>query len=139
MKHIITITGDMNDADDCEASSSIDLDKQVFSGWGDEFKNLDVTFKKFFITFGEVLEEFSKANPHTANWSNRTYRNEEDAQTSRSKVLTSFRNKLNLEELCEPCDLMEILCDFVPGSFDYPVHTIYGISAIPETDKITFY
>lgn len=139
MKHTITITGDMNDADDCEASSSVDLNQQIFSGWGKEFNHLDVTFKKFFTSFGEALEEFSKSNPHISNWSDRTYRDSEDKQTPRSKVLTSLINKLKLEEVLEPSDLMEILCDFIPGTCDYPVHTIYSITALPEADKITFY
>lgn len=139
MNHVVTVVGDMNDADDASQSNSIDLEELVFEGWGENFEGIDITYKQFFNTFGEVLKEFTKANPHVSNWSDTTFRSYEDSVSSRTKVLTAFTEKLGISKLCDPCDMMEVLCDFIPGTFDYPVHTIYSITALPDEGQITFY
>lgn len=138
MKHIITITGDMNDADDSSCSNSVDLDELVFEGWGGRFDALKITYSQFFTAFGEVLQDISKQRPHSSNWSDRTYRDGSPI-SSRGLVLMSLREKLDLTELLDYNDLMEVLWDFIPGTCDYPVHTIYSITALPEEGQITFY
>lgn len=138
MKHIVTVTGDMNDADECSVSYPVELDVNMFEGWIEPFNQYNVTYRALFTALGEALREFSLANPNDSNWAEELRWNREEFNP-RLDVLTLTCKKLNLGDDFSPYDLMETLYDFLPGTCDYPVHTLYSITAVPDQGQIEFY
>lgn len=133
MKYVLTVRGDMNDADYVEESLTLDLDSNPFQGWSEELDKSLITWKDILEALGDSISEYeavkNKERSHYHNW-------DEDAQAF---IFKSMTEKLKVGESVTVDELQELTWDLFPGSCDYPVHTILSISAMPETDVITFY
>ena len=127
--HKVTIEGDMNDADYTSESFSVDLDSQFFGNYIDPYNNIKLTYREFFTAFSQAL----KQTTHRHNWDCRDEGVQEDILKDTIKIL-------GLDENVVSTDLFfEELWDFLPGTCDYPIHTILSITACPAQDEIVFY
>ena len=125
----------MNDSDCVEKSFIIedDINSPCFADFED-FENCKITYADIFNNFFPVITDLKKElslTKYDSNWSD--------------KVRDLFYNKLaeKLQNLIKdaPLDylsdyLSELLQDFIPGNYDYPIHNINSIKLIPLTDNI---
>ena len=83
---------------------------------------------KFFAAFGQAL----KQTTHHHNW--------DDDNGVQEDILKDTIKILGLDEnVVRTALLHEELWDFIPGSCDYPIHTILSITACPVQDEIVFF
>ena len=122
MKYKITIRGDWNDADYLTKTEVVDYYSNCFEYW-EELKPLNITYEDFFVAFGEVLSEYTKTNRY--NWTDE----------HSPKVLELLIKKLELPKLVTTVDLFEWIDMYIPGSWEYELHTIHSIDVTP-LDKI---
>ena len=135
MKHAVTIRGDSNDADYTEESCTVDLEENIFKGWGADFDNKAVTFKQALTALGQALKWFGIEHEHRSNW-----RDEERDSTLTPSRTMIFKKVVEILAIdIDPSFVYEAMWDFFPGSHDYPVHTIYNITALPADNQIIFF
>lgn len=131
MKYLVTVKGDQNDADYVEASYTYDFDELAFSDWGEDFKNIPVTWREVFQAFGDSLKSYKSTSSYSHhNWDNGAW----------ESVLGNVVILLGLEgKGVTASEVHELIWECIPGSCDYPVHTIYSVTATPVAGSITFY
>ena len=128
MKYKVTIEGDMNDADYTSESFVVDLDSQFFGNYIEPYNQIKLTYREFFAAFGQAL----KQTTHRHNW--------DDDGGVQEDILKDTIKILGLDENLVRTNLLhEELWDFIPGTCDYPIHTILSITACPVQDEIVFF
>ena len=129
MTYIVIVKADMNDADYIEQSNSIaDIDSPCFADFED-MEDCKLTYSDVFNNFFPVITELKKElnlTQYDSNWTD--------------KITDLFYDRLSkkLEHISAdiPTDyLSELLQDFIPGNYDYPIHDILSIQLIPIIDN----
>lgn len=134
-KYTIIVEGDQNDADYVSESFDIDLSEQVCSGW-EGYEHILFTYMDLFKAFGKALTDLKKEYinvRNSYNWCDDNEYSYKDIVLQRTFELLGSPQPLNA------FSLEEILWDFIPGTCDYPIHTILSITALPTEGSITFF
>lgn len=135
-KYVVSIKADQNDADYVTETNIIDFNKKAFEGWGEPYNKLQTTYRELFEAFGKALQELGTKYKN----SNLRYNWQDDEYYSyKNEVLQYTLELLNISDVLDIDSLKEELNEFVPGTFDYPIHSILEIVAIPHEGSITFF
>ena len=130
MKYMVIVKGAMNDSDCVEKTFIVDdINSSCFADFED-FEDCTVTYADIFSNFFLVLNETVKQLPN--KYSNWTEKSHDLFYETLSKQLEPIYPNI-------PTDyLADLLGDFIPGNYDYPIHNIISISLIPiDENNIT--
>lgn len=132
MKFTINVRGDINDADYTEKSHTVDFDDDVFKGWTTE-EGPPITWNDVLTAFAESIREYEakkdKENCWYCNWS-------DEAQ---EVIFASLAEKLKSIRDLSVDYYYDLLWDILPGTCDYPMHTILNITATPAANTVTYF
>lgn len=134
--YVVLVKADQNDADYVSQTNVVDFDAKVFDDWFEPYDQIQVTYREFITALGQAFQELNDKYKNINNFYNwrdtphNSYKNE---------ILEYTLKLLNIFNILSIQDLEEELFDFIPGTCDYPVHTILEIVAIPNTQAVTLF
>lgn len=134
-KYLVAITADQNDADYVTSTNVVDLNDKVFGTWVEPYSNLDTTYAQLFRALSAVLIRFDKDNINAHNWSDCTRR----GNPLKPLILDALSLEIDAMHILSREDLDEALWDFIPGTSDYPIHTITNIVIHKIENSIKLY
>lgn len=135
-KYVISIKADQNDADYITETNIVDFDERVFEGWSKPYDSLTTTYRELFTAFGKALQELGAKYKN----SNLCYNWQDDEYYSyKNEILQYTLDILEISHILDIDGLEEELNEFVPGTFDYPIHSILEVVATPHEGSITFF
>lgn len=135
-KYVISIKADQNDADYVTETNIVDFDEKVFEGWTEPYNKLQTTYRELFKAFGKALQELGikyESSNLKYNWQDDEY------YSYKNEVLQYTLELLEISHILDTDGLEEELNEFVPGTFDYPIHSILEVVATPHEGSITFF
>lgn len=132
MKFNVIVRGDMNDADYIEKSTVLDFDIDPFEGWSKE-EGPKHNWHDILTAFSDSIKEYQAIKDKENRW---YYNWTEDAQEA---IYLKVAEKLKHVRGYTADYYQELLWDLIPGTHDYPMHSIENITAIPYANTVTYF